>query len=73
VLAHYLPAGHPVHVAPLGVSMPAVGIATESGDRPYFLCVGTIEPRKNHLLLLHLWRRLIALHGDRAPRLLIVG
>ena len=26
--------------------------------RPYFVCLGTIEPRKNHLLLLHLWRHL---------------
>jgi hypothetical protein len=42
-------------------------------DRAYFLCVGTIEPRKNHLLLLHLWRHLVAAYGDQAPRLLIVG
>jgi glycosyltransferase involved in cell wall biosynthesis len=72
-LAPYLPGNLPVHVAPLGVSPPAPDIAPENTDRPYFLCVGTIEPRKNHLLLLHLWRRLIALHGAHAPRLLIVG
>jgi glycosyltransferase involved in cell wall biosynthesis len=35
--------------------------------------VGTIEPRKNHLLLLHLWRRLVSEHGETAPQLLIVG
>lgn len=72
-LAAYLPAGRPVLVAPLGVSPPAPGPAPIVGGRPYFLCVGTIEPRKNHLLLLHLWRRLIAEHGETAPRLLIVG
>lgn len=72
-LGPYLPAGRTVHVAPLGVSPPAGDIAAETGDRPYFLCVGTIEPRKNHLLLLHLWRQLVAVHGDQAPRLLIVG
>jgi glycosyltransferase involved in cell wall biosynthesis len=40
---------------------------------PYFVCIGTIEPRKNHLLLLQLWRRLIELEGDFAPRLVVVG
>ena len=72
-LAPYLPANRLVHVAPLGVSAPVAGVAAETGERAYFVCVGTIEPRKNHLLLLHLWRRLIAVHGERTPRLLIVG
>jgi glycosyltransferase involved in cell wall biosynthesis len=72
-LAGYLPVDRAVHVAPLGVAVPRAGIAAEIALRPYFLSVGTIEPRKNHLLLLHLWRRLVAVHGDAAPRLLIVG
>jgi glycosyltransferase involved in cell wall biosynthesis len=72
-LSSHLPAGLRVHAAPLGVSVPTEGVTAEAMDRPYFLCVGTIEPRKNHMLLLHLWRRLVALHGDRAPRLLIAG
>lgn len=42
-------------------------------ERPYFLCVGTIEPRKNHLLLLNVWRRLVQRHGDAAPTLVVVG
>lgn len=41
--------------------------------RPYFICIGTIEPRKNHLLLLKLWRRLALELGDAAPHLVIVG
>jgi glycosyltransferase involved in cell wall biosynthesis len=40
---------------------------------PYFVILSTIEPRKNHLLILQVWRRLIDLHGDAAPRLLVVG
>jgi glycosyltransferase involved in cell wall biosynthesis len=40
---------------------------------PYFVCVGTIEPRKNHLLLLQIWRRLVEEHGAAAPRLLMIG
>jgi glycosyltransferase involved in cell wall biosynthesis len=72
-LVPYLTPGPRIHVAPLGVAAPVLHIPAEASDRPYFICVGTIEPRKNHLLLLHLWRRLIALQGDLAPRLLIVG
>ena len=45
-------------------------LATPS--RPYFLVIGTIEPRKNHLLLLNVWRRLAAQRPD-APRLVVVG
>lgn len=40
---------------------------------PYFLYVGTIEPRKNLLFLLAIWRRLIEKHGERAPRLIVAG
>ena len=64
----------PVLVAPLGVEPPA---APSNGgapaDKPYFVCVGTIEPRKNHLLLLNVWRRLAAERGAAAPRLVLVG
>ena len=40
---------------------------------PYFLILGTIEPRKNHLLLLQIWRKMIERLGDRTPRLVIIG
>jgi hypothetical protein len=39
---------------------------------PYFVVVGTLEPRKNHLLLLNLWREL-AKSSATPPRLAIVG
>ncbi|WP_366920135.1 glycosyltransferase [Burkholderia orbicola] len=42
-------------------------------DVPYFVMLGTIEPRKNHWFVLHLWRRLAEQLGAAAPRLVIVG
>jgi glycosyltransferase involved in cell wall biosynthesis len=42
-------------------------------DRPHFVTVGTIEGRKNHLLLLRIWRRLVAEMGKGAPILLVIG
>ncbi len=38
-----------------------------------FVILGTIEARKNHALLLRLWKRLIATMGEACPRLVIVG
>lgn len=40
---------------------------------PYFVVVGTIEARKNHLMLLHVWRTLVATHGAAAPKLVLIG
>jgi glycosyltransferase involved in cell wall biosynthesis len=40
---------------------------------PYFVMCGTIEPRKNHLLILHVWRDLVAHFGRAAPKLLLIG
>jgi glycosyltransferase involved in cell wall biosynthesis len=42
-------------------------------DRPYFLAVGTIEGRKNHILLLQLWKRLAERLGEKTPLLVIAG
>lgn len=65
--------------APQGI-VAHLGIVPQSPDRsalpeglppetPYFITVGTIEPRKNHALLLDVWERL----GPDAPMLLICG
>ncbi len=62
----------PVAVAPLGITSPQVE-APPVALRPYFVVLGTIEPRKNHLLLLHLWRQLAATMGGATPRLLVIG
>lgn len=64
-----------LRVAPLGVrAFPwprSVPRAVPPGS-PYFVVLGTIEPRKNHLLLLNLWARLAAT-APAPPRLLVIG
>ncbi|MFC5430224.1 glycosyltransferase family 4 protein [Paraburkholderia denitrificans] len=42
-------------------------------NAPYFVMLGTIEPRKNHWLMLHVWRRLVENLGNAAPTLVLVG
>jgi glycosyltransferase involved in cell wall biosynthesis len=60
-----------ITVAPLGVDPPE--ICPSPTMDPYFVCIGTIEARKNHRLLLDLWQRLVTEMGDRAPRLILIG
>ena len=71
----HLPAPN-LKVVPLGVDAKfnpgAINDAPKTAT-PYFICVGTIEPRKNLQFLLAIWRRLIDRNGANAPRLLIVG
>lgn len=67
---HALPPAVVAHLAP--------GLArTEPGPRPlagpYFVMLSTIEPRKNHLLILHLWRQLSERLGEATPTLLVIG
>lgn len=64
-----------IHVAHLGTHEGTMaGPLPASDGRPYFVCIGTIEPRKNHLLLLQLWRQMAKdLPADQMPRLLIIG
>ena len=42
-------------------------------DTPYFVMLGTIEPRKNHWFMLHVWRQLVEKLGAQAPKLVIIG
>lgn len=61
-------------VAHLGTDVRLPVSPPASDPRPYFVCVGTIEPRKNHLLLLHLWRQLAdELGAASVPRLVVIG
>lgn len=41
--------------------------------RPHFVALGTVEGRKNHLLLLNVWRKLVRGMGRDAPILIIIG
>ncbi|HET7317180.1 MAG TPA: glycosyltransferase family 1 protein, partial [Sphingomicrobium sp.] len=61
------------HAAPLGVDLLPTHPATELSGKPTFVALGTIEGRKNHLLLLTIWSRLVDRLGSEAPRLLIIG
>lgn len=60
-------------VAPIGVDLAAPDSALLPHgldlSAPYFVTLGTIEPRKNHTFLLDVWARL----PTPAPRLYIVG
>ena len=69
----------PIHAAALPPPARATAPSPSGDGRaplksavPYFIAVGTIEPRKNHLLLLNVWRDL-AKAGGRVPRLVLVG
>jgi glycosyltransferase involved in cell wall biosynthesis len=42
-------------------------------DKPFVLCVGTIEVRKNGVLLLEVWQKLLRELGDRTPQLIFAG
>ncbi len=63
----------PTVVASLAPGRLAAPAARRLMDAPYFVVLGTIEPRKNHLLLLHAWRHLAGRLGPAAPRLVIIG
>lgn len=65
----------PIRVAHLGCDpLPAGGNIPLPIPQPYFVVLSTIEPRKNHLLLLHIWRRMVETLGpERTPHLAIVG
>lgn len=80
LLRHFRESGlrnPPITVAPLGVEGRFAGAATATGVPqpavPYFVALGTIEPRKNHQLLLQVWRRWIAEQGMAAARLVVLG
>ncbi len=74
-LAHAEPRGRSVlsAVSHLGADRFAAS-PRQAGGHPYFVSVGTIEPRKNHLLLLHVWREMAREHGPaHIPKLLLIG
>ena len=60
-------------VALLGIDTKPATATPMSEKRPYFVMIGTIEARKNHLLLLEAWRDIVAKLGNAAPALFIIG
>jgi glycosyltransferase involved in cell wall biosynthesis len=64
----------PVVVAPLGTERLILPQRRPPASRPYFVMLGTIEPRKNHLAILHLWRRMLEVRAaESVPDLVIIG
>jgi glycosyltransferase involved in cell wall biosynthesis len=61
----------PIPVAPIFATAAAADPVLQGV--PYFVICSTIEPRKNHLLLLQAWRELVTRDGPGAPKLVIVG
>lgn len=64
-------------VAPLGVCDHDAGAAKDGQvtlpGRPYFVMLGTIEGRKNHLLILNIWAELARRLGAACPQLVVIG
>lgn len=64
----------PVQVAHIGLDpLPPADQNMVLPTKPYFVIVGTIEPRKNHMLLLHLWRQFAQQGISPLPNLVVVG
>ena len=67
----------PLAVVPLNGAPPPppreAALPPELESRPYVLCTGTIEGRKNHLLLFQAWLSLTRRLGSACPLLVCVG
>lgn len=60
--------------APLGVEPFIRRVAPTSPiQEPYFVVLGTIEGRKNHALMLEIWRELTRNQAEPIPKLVIIG
>lgn len=64
----------PYRVVPLGVDASPAPTAVMPGTPPYFLCIATRAPHRNHQLLINIWRSMVETVGAaHAPRLLLVA
>ncbi len=72
-LRAYTPALPKTSVAWLGSSLKISQTTEPPLLKPYFVMHCTIEPRKNHLLILHVWRNLSQKYGKNAPHLFVIG
>ena len=66
----------PIHVTPLPVGDAFVSSEAHASfvsDAPFFVAVGAIDQRKNHLLLLNAWREIARFSPPSRPKLVIVG
>jgi glycosyltransferase involved in cell wall biosynthesis len=63
----------PAVVAPLAPGFASSAPGARPMAEPYFVFLGTIEPRKNHWMVLQIWRRLVEQTSAKAPRLVVIG
>ncbi len=63
----------PAVAAPIGGADLPGSSAPSPVAGPYFVMLGTIEPRKNHMMVLQVWRRLVETGGRAAPKLVLIG
>lgn len=63
----------PTVVAPLAAGLHHYTTRGRPIIAPYFVMISTIEPRKNHLLVLQIWKRLVEQLAPNAPHLVVIG
>ena len=63
----------PCVVAPLAPAALPYHASERPVDERYFVMLGTIEPRKNHHLILHVWRQMVEEMGRDVPKLIVIG
>jgi glycosyltransferase involved in cell wall biosynthesis len=63
----------PAVVALLAPDLPAPTHAPRPMKQAYFVFVSTIEPRKNHMMILRVWEQLAVQLGASTPKLIIIG
>jgi glycosyltransferase involved in cell wall biosynthesis len=78
VRSHFARSGYAIPILQAALPVAPVFHAPPRPDprlaaTPYFIVCGSIEPRKNHVMLLHVWRHLVQELGDRAPTLVVAG
>ncbi|HWJ70432.1 MAG TPA: glycosyltransferase family 1 protein [Sphingobium sp.] len=71
------PALMPTLVSPLGIPSLEAGQGRKAAELEltgaYFVMLGTLEGRKNHLLILNIWAEMARRLGAACPRLIIIG
>ena len=60
-------------VALLAPDLPQALTSARPVAEPYFVFVSTIEPRKNHAMMLRVWQTLARHLGSATPRLILIG
>lgn len=72
----YRKAELPTHVELLPVPSEFLTRAPEDAELSksnFFIICGALDAHKNHLMLLDVWTKLVARHGAKAPKLVVVG